>query len=74
MLHLGNGCSAAAIRGGHSVDTSMGLTPLEGAGHGHTVGDFDPAIIDFLASKKGSRRRKRRACSTSSRACSGFPV
>jgi acetate kinase len=52
-LHLGNGCSAAAIRGGHSVDTSMGLTPLEGLVMGTRSGDFDPAIIDFLASKEG---------------------
>jgi acetate kinase len=52
-LHLGNGCSAAAIRGGHSVDTSMGLTPLEGLVMGTRSGDLDPAIIDFLASKEG---------------------
>jgi acetate kinase len=52
-LHLGNGCSAAAIRAGDSVDTSMGLTPLEGLVMGTRSGDLDPAIVDFLASKEG---------------------
>jgi acetate kinase len=52
-LHLGNGCSAAAIRGGNSVDTSMGLTPLEGLVMGTRTGDIDPAIIDFIAAKEG---------------------
>lgn len=52
-LHLGNGCSAAAIRGGNSVDTSMGLTPLEGLVMGTRSGDIDPAIIDFIATKEG---------------------
>lgn len=53
ILHLGNGCSAAAIRGGNSVDTSMGLTPLEGLVMGSRSGDLDPAIIDFIGSKEG---------------------
>src|SRR5579885_2712787 len=52
-LHLGNGCSAAAIRAGDSVDTSMGLTPLEGLVMGTRSGDLDPAIVDFLAAKEG---------------------
>src|SRR5256714_12770094 len=52
-LHMGNGCSAAAIRGGDSVDTSMGLTPLEGLVMGTRSGDIDPAIIDFVAAKEG---------------------
>jgi acetate kinase len=52
-LHLGNGCSAAAIRGGNSVDTSMGLTPLEGLVMGTRSGDIDPAIVDFIAGKEG---------------------
>src|ERR671916_501012 len=52
-LHLGNGCSAAAIRGGDSVDTSMGMTPLEGLVMGTRSGDIDPAIFDFIASKEG---------------------
>ncbi len=48
-LHLGAGCSAAAIRQGRSVDTSMGLTPLEGLMMGTRSGDIDPAIFTFLA-------------------------
>ena len=52
-LHLGNGCSAAAIREGNSMDTSMGLTPLEGLVMGTRSGDLDPAIIDFVAAKEG---------------------
>ena len=52
-LHLGNGCSAAAIRGGRSVDTSMGLTPLEGLVMGTRSGDVDPAILGFIAAKEG---------------------
>jgi len=43
--HLGNGCSIAAIRGGRSVDTSMGFTPLEGLVMGTRCGDIDPAIV-----------------------------
>ncbi len=52
-LHLGNGCSVAAIRAGDSVDTSMGMTPLEGLVMGTRSGDIDPAIIDFIAEKEG---------------------
>jgi acetate kinase len=52
-LHLGNGCSAAAIRGGDSVDTSMGMTPLEGLVMGTRSGDIDPAIVDFISAKEG---------------------
>jgi acetate kinase len=52
-LHLGNGCSAAAIRGGHSVDTSMGMTPLEGLIMGTRSGDLDPAIVNLIATKEG---------------------
>ena len=52
-LHLGNGCSAAAIRAGDSVDTSMGMTPLEGLVMGTRSGDIDPAIIDFITAKEG---------------------
>lgn len=52
-LHLGNGCSAAAIRAGDSIDTSMGMTPLEGLVMGTRSGDIDPAIIDYLATKEG---------------------
>lgn len=49
--HLGNGGSICAIRGGKSVDTSMGLTPLEGIVMGTRCGDIDPAIIDYMLSR-----------------------
>jgi len=52
-LHLGNGCSACAIVGGESVDTSMGFTPLEGLVMGTRSGDIDPAVLDYVASKEG---------------------
>src|SRR6266542_4051724 len=52
-VHLGNGCSATAIREGKSVDTSMGLTPLEGLVMGTRAGDLDAAIVEFIASKEG---------------------
>ena len=48
-LHLGNGASATAIQNGCSIDTSMGLTPLEGLMMGTRSGDIDPAIIPFLS-------------------------
>ena len=51
-LHLGNGSSAAAIRNGRSVDTSMGMTPLEGLVMGTRSGDIDPAILGYMAAKK----------------------
>jgi len=50
-VHLGNGCSITAINAGKSVDTSMGLTPLEGLVMGTRSGDIDPAIIGYLADK-----------------------
>ena len=52
-LHLGNGCSCTAIRAGHSVDTSMGMTPLEGLVMGTRSGDLDPAILTLIATKEG---------------------
>jgi acetate kinase len=52
-LHLGNGCSAAAIRNGCSIDTSMGMTPLEGLVMGTRSGDVDPAIVNLIAIKEG---------------------
>ncbi len=52
-LHLGNGCSAAAIMAGDSLDTSMGLTPLEGLVMGTRSGDVDPAIFDYIGAKEG---------------------
>lgn len=51
--HLGNGASLAAVRGGVSVDTSMGFTPLEGLLMGTRCGDIDPAIIPYLMDVKG---------------------
>ena len=48
VLHLGNGASAAAIAGGRSVDTSMGLTPLEGLVMGTRSGDIDPGLFSFM--------------------------
>ncbi|MFB3853054.1 MAG: acetate/propionate family kinase [Vicinamibacterales bacterium] len=53
-LHLGNGCSACAIKGGKSFDTTMGMTPLEGLMMGTRSGDIDPTVIDFLMHKEGS--------------------
>ncbi len=50
--HLGNGGSIAAIKGGKCVDTSMGLTPLEGIVMGTRSGDIDPAIVKFLMEKE----------------------
>jgi acetate kinase len=52
-LHLGNGCSIAAIKGGNSIDTSMGLTPLEGLVMGTRAGDLDAAILEFIGAKEG---------------------
>jgi acetate kinase len=52
-LHLGNGCSAAAIQQGKSVDTSMGMTPLEGLVMGTRSGDLDPAVAGLIAAKEG---------------------
>jgi acetate kinase len=56
-LHLGNGCSATAIKGGNSIDTSMGMTPLEGLVMGTRSGDLDPAIVEFVAAKEGLSTR-----------------
>ena len=52
-VHLGNGCSMTAIKNGRSVDTSLGMTPLEGLVMGTRSGDVDPAIHAFLARNKG---------------------
>jgi acetate kinase len=51
--HLGNGCSATAVRGGVSVDTTMGLTPLEGLVMGTRSGDVDPGVFGYLADQTG---------------------
>lgn len=53
VLHLGNGCSASAVDGGVAVDTSMGLTPLEGLVMGTRSGDVDPAVFTFLHQQAG---------------------
>jgi acetate kinase len=55
-LHLGNGSSATAVKGGKSIDTSMGLTPLEGLIMGTRSGDIDPAIIFYLGRQTGLGR------------------
>ena len=54
VLHLGNGASACAIAGGRSIDTSMGLTPLEGLVMGTRSGDLDPALIFHVARESGA--------------------
>lgn len=51
--HLGNGCSMAAVDKGHSVDTTMGFTPLEGLLMGTRTGDIDPSVILFIMGKEG---------------------
>lgn len=53
VCHLGNGASVSAVKYGESVDTSMGLTPLEGLIMGTRSGDMDPAIVTFIAEKEG---------------------
>lgn len=52
-LQLGNGCSAAAVDGGRSIDTSMGFTPLEGLVMGARSGDIDPSVVNYLARCEG---------------------
>jgi acetate kinase len=52
-LQLGNGCSATAVEGGRSLDTSMGFTPLEGLMMGTRSGDVDPSLVAFLARREG---------------------
>lgn len=53
VLHIGNGASACAVRGGRSVDTSMGMTPLEGLVMGTRSGDIDPAVLIHLHRQAG---------------------
>jgi acetate kinase len=52
-LHLGNGCSACAIADGKSIDTSMGMTPLEGLVMGTRCGDIDPSVVEYLCEVEG---------------------
>lgn len=54
VCHLGNGASVSAVKNGECVDTSMGLTPLEGLIMGTRSGDIDPAIIEFIAKKENT--------------------
>lgn len=53
VCHMGNGASLSAVKDGKCVDTSMGLTPLEGVIMGTRSGDIDPAILEFVAKKEG---------------------
>ncbi len=64
--HLGNGCSMTAVRAGKSIDTSMGLTPLEGLVMGTRSGDFDPAILFYLAEKGYSGEQLNNMCNKQS--------
>ena len=52
VCHIGNGASLCAVKGGESIDTSMGFTPLAGVSMGTRSGDIDPAIIQFIANKE----------------------
>ncbi|MCR5451832.1 MAG: acetate/propionate family kinase, partial [Lachnospiraceae bacterium] len=53
VCHLGNGSSICAVDGGKSVDTSMGLSPLEGLMMGTRCGELDPSVVEFIANKEG---------------------
>ncbi|MGD0784279.1 MAG: acetate kinase [Sedimentisphaerales bacterium] len=64
--HLGNGCSITAVKAGKSIDTSMGLTPLEGLVMGTRSGDFDPAILFYLAEKGYSVEQLNNMCNKQS--------
>lgn len=54
VCHLGNGASVSAVRGGKCIDTSMGLTPLEGLIMGTRTGDIDPSVVEFIMKKENS--------------------
>ncbi len=64
--HLGNGCSITAVKAGKSIDTSMGLTPLEGLVMGTRSGDFDPAILFYLSEKGYSTEELNNMCNKKS--------
>ena len=64
--HLGNGCSITAVKNGHSVDTSMGLTPLEGVPMGTRSGDLDPAILFYLEEKGYTTKELKTLCNKQS--------
>ncbi|WP_027362629.1 acetate/propionate family kinase [Desulfospira joergensenii] len=57
-LHLGNGCSISAVKGGRCVDTSMGMTPLAGVMMGTRTGDLDPAIFGYLMDHTGMSQKE----------------
>ena len=54
VCHLGNGASISAVKGGECIDTSMGLTPLEGLIMGTRTGDIDPSVVEFIMKKENS--------------------
>ena len=54
VCHLGNGASVSAVKGGECIDTSMGLTPLEGLIMGTRTGDIDPSVVEFIMKKENS--------------------
>ncbi len=58
VLHLGNGASICAVKGGKSVDTSMGFTPLAGILMGTRSGDIDPAIVDYISEKENKTAKE----------------
>ena len=58
VAHIGNGASICAVKQGKSVDTSMGFTPLEGIPMGTRSGDLDPAIVDYMMTKKGKSAKE----------------
>ncbi|MBA7715581.1 Acetate kinase [subsurface metagenome] len=64
--HLGNGCSVTAVKQGRSIDTSMGLTPLEGVPMGTRSGDLDPAILFYLADKGYDAKALKNLCNKQS--------
>lgn len=64
--HLGNGCSVTAVMNGRSIDTSMGLTPLQGVVMGTRSGDFDPAVLFYLTDKGYDLRTLNTLCNKKS--------
>jgi acetate kinase len=73
IAHLGNGASVAAVLGGASQDTSMGLTPLEGLVMGTRSGDIDPGVYEFIENATGMNIPKSPTCSTKNPASWAFP-
>jgi acetate kinase len=73
VLHLGNGASASAIAGGRPVDTSMGLTPLEGLVMGTRSGDIDPSVVSYLWRRAEWVWPRSSPRSTNARGCWAWP-